>query len=103
MMMWVLLDRKHTTESLGFIPSFLSDDDPRPAREQLDAHYQHGGGWCPQDKFTLGGKGVLHYPGDPPLKPIAMTGLRDEIIRVYPHGYVCVEQPDGDFEVARMD
>jgi hypothetical protein len=88
---------------LGFLPMFLSDDDPRPAREQFDTNYQHGGGWRPMQKFTLQGDNSLQYPGDPPLRPYAQVILRDELILVYPHSWVVIKQQDGSFEVARMD
>ena len=46
----------------------------------------------------------LKYPGDPPLKPIAaVSRLRDEVILFYPHDWLCVVQPDGSFEVSRVD
>lgn len=86
----------------GFIPTFLSLADPRPAREQLDAHYQHGGGWRPQEGFTRHGVN-LYYPGDPPLKPLAMARFRDELIFVHEAEYVCIVQPDGSFEASRMN
>ena len=87
----------------GFIPTFLSLADPRPAREQLDAHYQHGGGWRPQEGFTMHGGMSLHYPGDPAFRPLAMARFRDEKIVIYEHEYVAVIQPDGSFEVSRMN
>lgn len=92
-------------EALGLIPGFLSESDPRPAREQLDAHYQHGGGWQPMDKWVLNKESLsIRYPGgDPPLAPIAISQLRDERIAVYPHAWVLILQKDGSFEVARMD
>ena len=68
---------RHDAEQLiGPLPSFLDPADPRPAREQFDANYQHGGGWRPIKGFTCDWKkdGTIHYPGDPPLKPIA--GMR---------------------------
>ena len=30
-------------DMVGLIPSFLDTEDTRPAREQIDANYQHGG------------------------------------------------------------
>ena len=45
----------------------------------------------------------LTYPGDPPLKPVAMTKLRDETIRLYPADWVMITQPDGTFSIARVD
>ena len=87
----------------GFIPTFLSLADPRPAREQLDSAYQHGGGWRPQTGFTMHGGMSLHYPGDPAFRPLAMARFRDEKIVIYEHEYVAVIQPDGSFEVSRMN
>ena len=92
-------------ELVGFIPDMLSEDDPRSAREQLDANYKHGGGWqrfightlIPEDGFTL------CYPGDPPMHPIALIRLRRERIVIYPHAWVLILQDDNTFEVARMD
>ena len=53
--------------------------------------------------LTLKPDGSLTYPGDPPLKPIAMTQLRDEVILFYEYDWLCVIQPDGAFEVSRVD
>jgi len=100
----ILLDHRATIDQVGFIPSFLDEDDPRPAAQQLDANYQHGGGWRPQKGFTYNPKtGALHYPGDPPFTPIALLVLRKELILIYQYGYVAVVQPDGSFEACRMD
>lgn len=89
---------------LGYIPQFLSHIDPRSAREQLDAGYAHGGGWNPMSGWRLDPTThSLTYPGDPPLHPIAHAELRDEQIFVYPHAWVVIISPAGDFEVARMD
>jgi hypothetical protein len=104
-----ILDNHHPDE-LGFVPDMVSQDDPRPAAEQFDANYGHGGGWHPipgffrqKDKngqITI----VLNYPGDPPYKPIACWPLRDELIAVYRYGIVAVFNiKTGAFEVARMD
>ena len=103
MMQWVLFHPKMTPEMLGLIPYFLSEDDPRPAREQFDENYHHGGGFHPIPRFELLPNGDLKYPGDPPLSPLAEVRLRDEVIRVYDYAWVCVVQPDGSFEVARID
>jgi hypothetical protein len=99
----VMLDKRTTIGALGFIPSFLDPADPRPAVQQFDSNYQSG--WHPQSGFTLDLRngGTLHYPGDPPFKPLAMIVLRDEIIFVYRYGYVAVVQPGGEFEACRMD
>lgn len=89
---------------LGFIPDFFSEFDDRPAAVQLNENYQHGGGWRPQAKFKLHQQSkALEYPGDPPMRPIAWTALRDEYIFLYPHAYVAIVQADGSFEAGRVD
>ena len=90
---------------IGFLGGMLDEDDPRPAKEQFDANYQHGGGWQRFDGHTFGGldNPSLKYPGDPVLYPVARAKLRDESIFLYPYSWVCIVQPNGDYEVARMD
>jgi hypothetical protein len=100
MTVWAMLVDAPAEDVLGYIPSFLSEDDPRPAREQFDEHYI--GGWHPQDGFTMKGKYLL-FPGDPPLEPLAFTMFGEEAIIMYPHSYVAIVQPDSSFQVARMD
>jgi hypothetical protein len=90
-------------EDLGMIPFWLDETDPRPATQQLDAHYGHGGGWRPQEGFKLQKDNALKYPGDPAMQPIACMILRNEMILMYPYGYVAVLQKDGSFEACRMD
>lgn len=102
-MIWRSLHPKGTLEMLGYIPAMVSDDDPRPAVEQFDSNYRHGGGWDPFPGFTMLPDGNLSYPGDPPTIALAETQLRDEVIRFYQHSWVAVIQPNGSFEVARMD
>ena len=111
----LILDMRYSEPNfVGFIPSFLDLDDPRPAKEQFAERYEYGGGWRNQDGFTaidgtpvrvssLWQAGTLQYPGDPPLEPIAVMRLREEMIFVYLHGYVSIFQPDGSFEACRMD
>jgi hypothetical protein len=94
--------KDHHPDELGFLPLMIDQNDPRPAREQFDSNYQHGGGWHPMPGFKVKGF-VLHYSGDPAYEPIAMWPLRDEMIVVYRYGIVAVFQKDGSFEVARMD
>lgn len=100
---WFQVHPKATLEMLGLIPGFLSEDDPRPAREQLHANYSHGGGFTPIPGFTMLPNGDLSYPDDPLLAPLFETKLRDEIIRVYHHSWIAIIQPDGSYVVARLD
>jgi hypothetical protein len=101
-MYWSMLHPEASPEHLGFIPSFLNEDDPRPAREQIDANYRHGGGWSPFVGFAMT-RDVLCYPGDPPMSALAETKLREETIRVYDYSWVAIVQPDGTWEVACLD
>jgi hypothetical protein len=100
----LILDMRYADPNyVGLIPTFLDLDDPRPAAVQFQERYEYGG-WRNQDGLTaVDGTPVLQYPGDPPLKPIAMMALREEAIFVYLHGYVSIFQPDGTFEACRMD
>jgi hypothetical protein len=88
---------------LGFLPGLIDEDDPRGVKKQLADKYGYGGGWRPMPDLTLLPDRSLKYPGDPPLKPIAVSQLRDEVILFYPHDWLCVVQPDGAFEVSRVD
>ena len=89
---------------VGFIPEFLSEDDPAPAKEQIDRSYQHGGGWRRFEGFVYDPLNKsIKYPDDPVMYPWAEAKLRDELILVYPSAWVCIVQPDGSYEIARID
>lgn len=89
---------------VGYLPQMLNEDDPRPAREQFHTAYAHGGGWNSFKGFTFNPeKRTIKYPGDPPHRPVGHTQLRDETIIVYEHAWVLILQPDGTYEIARMD
>ena len=97
-------------ERTGYIPTFLSEEDPRPARDQFNENYAHGGGWMPFKgcKLHTGGTMALTYPGDPPLYPVASAVLHPnsahpERIFVYPYAWVLILQDDETWEVSRMD
>lgn len=93
----------HDSYELGFIPSFLSESDPRPAAEQFAENYAHGGGWSPMNGWQLREDNSIRYPGDPAYNPIAKAQLRDETIYVYPSAWVYIVHPDRSFEISRMD
>jgi hypothetical protein len=99
---WVNLVNHHV--DLGFLPSMIDEHDPRPLREQLDRRYRHGGGWRPASGFSFDPTTCeLSYPGDPPMLPLVMMTLRDEILLVFPHDFVGVVQADNSIEICRMD
>lgn len=117
MLQFAFLDARATLDHLGFIPEFFDNADPRPAIEQINDRYAHGGGW--HDLKVGGDRGFrqfdrglkLHFPGDPPLHaiaeatlhPDASDGLPVERIVIYEHAFVAVFQADGTFKVARLD
>lgn len=116
MLKFTMLDPKVTDEHLGFIPYFMLEDDVRPAIDQINERYAHGGGWRDLDVgdkgFTLSPDGELKYPGDPKMKPYAEASLHGgnsepgatgEHIIIYESGFVAVVQVDGSFRVARLD
>lgn len=96
--------RGMTYDHLGFIPSFLSLNDPRPAREQIDERYSHGGGWSPTKIFVFGGLDEPFILGSGERhQPLAECRLREERIFYYDMSFVVIVQPDGVYEVSRMD
>lgn len=99
-MIWVKLD---THVDLGFLPGLISEDDPRSVKAQLEDKYRYGGGWDPTPGFTVQDGYVLKFPGDPPMTPLAMTALRNEVVVLYDYSFLGVFQPDGSFEVSRVD
>ena len=102
MIEWKMLHPKMTIEHLGFIPDFVFEHDPRSAKEQFNERYWPR--WRNFDKFKMNKDNHdLLYPGDLPIKPLAMAQLRDEKIVFYDHSWVAIIQKDGSFEVCRMD
>lgn len=96
--------------ALGLIPSFLSEHDPRPVKEQINEGYAHGGGWSKFDGFDIKGfdpvdpmKTSIRYPGDPPFQCIAWVALRNEVVLVFGYSWVAIVQENGDYEIARLD
>jgi hypothetical protein len=100
---WIITHPNITPEHLGELPLMLDSDDPRPAREQFNSGYGHGGGWDPFPGHTLNKKNELCYPGDPPMALLALTKLRDEVIMLHDCSWVTIVQPDGSKETCRMD
>jgi hypothetical protein len=100
----LMFEKDVEPEDWGIIITMIDPDDLRPAKVQLDEGYQHGGGWRHQDGFKYDSKtGWMTYPGDPPFKPRSAIRLREELVVLYPFGYIAIVQPDGSFEISRMD
>ncbi len=94
---------KADQDMLGIIPEFLSEQDPRPAAAQIAENYI--GGWsnsAGSRRIQLTDRG-MEYPGDPPRPLIAEAKLRDEVIKFYAGAWIAIVQPDGSFEIDRID
>lgn len=102
-LVWVPVHPGATFDMLGYIPAFLSFDDKRPAAEQIAANYKHCGGWTPFKGFEIWEVNRLKYPGDPPIAPLFRSKLRDEDLWFYQHAWFRIVQPDGTWEVCRLD
>jgi hypothetical protein len=102
-MIWTVKHPRATADMLGFLPDFLSESDPRPAKEQIDMAYGHGGGWNSFYGFTMLPSGDIAYSGDPPTRLLYEAKLRSETIRFYEHAWVAILQQDGSYEIARID
>jgi hypothetical protein len=96
--------------AVGVLDRIFRNGDPRPAKEQIEDRYYHGGGYRPIPGFRLE-RGSIVYPGDPEngeddevYEPIAFTALNStELIVLYQSGFVRVSQTNGDFDIVRMD
>jgi hypothetical protein len=109
--------------AVGLVCDFFDVNDTRPAKEQLDDRYSHGGGFDPLRGFIMLIDGSIMYPdysednedGDDELDkdedevegeilPVLATAtLHGERINIYPGGYLAIIQSNGDFAVTRCD
>lgn len=97
-----MIDISYDPALWGYIPSFLDEDDPRSAVEQIKEKYI--GGWIPMKEFKLNKDTmVLSYPGDPPFIPYGILLFRDEKLFIYEGAFVVILQKDGSWEASRMD
>lgn len=90
--------------ALGYIPDFLLSDDPRPIREQLTERYGFGelnDGMSDLAKITP--EGIMQYPEDPELYPLARATHGSETLWVYPHAIIAIVQSDGSLFMSRID
>jgi hypothetical protein len=100
-MNWIAKHPRAHPDMLGYVPLFILDEDPRPAADQIDDRYV--GGWRPFKGFAMAEDGSLLYPGDPPTLLLFEAKLRDEVIRFYQHAWLAIIQPDGSYEISRID
>ena len=75
------------------------------AAKIFDRNYMFGG-WKPivNERTTLDKEtGVYKYPGDPAQRPLFKIEFNGEVIFGYRSEMWAIVQPDGSFEIARMD
>lgn len=91
----------------GLLPTFFSEGDPLSAKEQVHQAYTHGGGWNSFPGFTLcnweKGPATIEYAGDPSMREMSRAKLRDETIILFESAWLAIVQPNGDFDIARVD
>jgi hypothetical protein len=100
----------------GFLPGFFDESDSRPAKEQLHENFQHGGGFMSMPGFSLERADIPYEEGDalliydkgsedeePPLEELGRAKLRDETLIFFNYSWLAIVQPDGSFEVTRVD
>lgn len=110
---WLNCDARYEKENMGYIPVFLHELDPRPAKEQIQENYAHGGGWRPQDNWeNVPNTFFLRYKGENYVyKPLYMTRLHaddpnlpTETFLIYENAWCAIFEEDlVSFEVSRMD
>jgi hypothetical protein len=89
---------------VGYLPTFFSNADPRPAKEQINERHANGGGWNPMEGWSMNPRTFsIRYPGDRTNVPLACTMLRDELIVFYEHSWLAIIQMDNSFEISRVD
>lgn len=102
MLNWIPKHPQATIHMLGYIPLFFNADDPLSAKEQIDKNYRHGGGWRSFKGFKMLDNGIK-YPGDPLMPLLFEAKLRNETLRFYDGSWLAIIQPDGSFEISRID
>lgn len=100
---WEMLVPGFTMEHLGLVPYWFDSEDKRTVRELIETYYQHGGGFRNIDGCTMAENQTIKYPGDPRMKPLAKMQHGDELVLMYDYAILAIVQPDGTFQVTRVD
>ena len=95
-------------EVIGIIPNWLAAEQALPADQAIHVNYAHGGGWYRVNGFTIDpATGVLTYPEDPDMYPLAKFTRKawpNEIVYQYEYGYVAVFNTETyELNIARID
>lgn len=88
----------------GWLPVIFQLGDPRPAKEQIEERYAHGGGWSPNEKFATLPDGRIQYPEDDPLAPMFWTQIDSgETLILFEGSWLRILRPDATSDIVRMD
>ncbi len=110
---WEMLHPKCTPDHLGYIPSFINQDNPISAVDQINQNYSSG--WYSFPGFTIDPlTNIIRYPGDPNMHPIARLYKpnSNETIYFYESAWVMVKSVEQDaqnnceftrYRIARID
>ena len=100
-------------EVTGLLPEIIWQDDPRPAREQFNDRYAHGGGWNPMKGWLFkpgpDGEATLVFQSNDEeddaeeYREMSRTTINSEILILFDCEFLAIVQPDGSFEVDRVD
>lgn len=103
---WELVHPRADIDMLGYVPLFITRTSDVPLKKQFDAEYVSGwktsaSKWVRDtERNTLQG-----HPEDPPFPMIARYQHKPtgELLEFYTSCFTAIVQPDGTFEVARLD
>jgi len=90
---------------LFIVEAMLVRPSSMAARDKINARYAHGGGWHSFEGFERASPDshTLTFRGDPPLHPLATMEHAEEVLAFYEGEWLAVFQPDGTFEISRID
>lgn len=110
---WLLLHPQASPENLGFLPEIFLGDDESCLVDQLNARYQHGGGFSASPGWTKG-EVIGETPQTGPIHlligssgetfyPVAAFRHRHEVGVLYtPSEFFGIFNDDGTFQVCRV-
>jgi hypothetical protein len=97
------VDPRQLIEMVGLIQYWIDLYDDRSFKQQVEDNY----GFGPLHRFssdsTVDSDGVMKYPGDPDLYPIAVWHRDGETAYMYQYAIMAFVMADGDAFVTRVD
>ena len=92
----------------GHLPQIIINRDARSAQEQVNARYQHGGGWRSVEGFKLGWPRAdeysLNYEGEEPLREVSRALFHGtQVLVLFKYSYLAIVEADKLIDVSRID